>query len=224
MAAIAGTVVATPSVTSASPTARRRSAGKREDRSSPTPTPSIARVATTNTNVGKFKARDFIYRISSGRRLPDSASRLEKLDCVAIRVFHLNLPAAGPDLHCISEGNSRLVEPIDVSGEIVNFQDHPVPPAGRLRPTVRHGTRTRGLWSAEQQLEFAERDRRECRQVLTLYREAKVLAVERDGVADIGDLIPDTVPLGRDTRCAGLIGYGRGFLLCSTHETLLDVS
>lgn len=49
----AGSVLAAPNATSASPTRRRRSAGSRSANNRPSPAASAARVASTNPNFGR---------------------------------------------------------------------------------------------------------------------------------------------------------------------------
>src|SRR5207249_2594768 len=71
----AGTVVAAPMAISIAPTARRRWAGIRSDRSRPMPTPSAARVLTMKPKVGRLRRTLFINTL---------LNRVEKLQVLAV--------------------------------------------------------------------------------------------------------------------------------------------
>jgi hypothetical protein len=68
-------------------------------------------------------------------RLP---SRLEQLDRIAVGIFDLCLLAAWTNLDLIAEMNSRIREHLNERREILDLQNHAIPPARFLLPPVRH--------------------------------------------------------------------------------------
>ena len=81
--------------------------------------------------------------------------RLEKLDRIAVRVLQQDLLAARSGLHLIAKTKSRRFQMLDPRGEIGDFKNDPIPPAGLLAMSARHRTRTRRAGTAEDELEIA---------------------------------------------------------------------
>src|SRR5687768_18515078 len=56
-------------------------------------------------------------------------SRLEELDRIPVRIFHLDLPASRPDLHLVAELHSGFLQRVDPLREIAHAEDHSIPAA-----------------------------------------------------------------------------------------------
>src|SRR4029453_1684882 len=149
----------------------------------------------------------------------DLSGRLEELDRVAVGIFHLNLPPTGTDFHRVAELDACVFQPLNVSGEIGSPKADAVPSARFLGPSIWHRARTRGLRSAEQELQVAERHRRKCRKLLMFQCEAKMLGVERYSATDVLDLIADAMQSESDFRSGTFIRYCRGRALIQIHES-----
>jgi hypothetical protein len=149
------------------------------------------------------------------------SSWLEELDRIAVRIFQLNLLTARTDLHRVAERQSGLFQPVNLCGEIGDLKDDAVPSARLLMASIWHGPGARRLRSAEQQLQIAERDSRECGKLLMFQREAKVLRVELHRAAHVPDLIAHAVHAESATLSGRVMGYGRGFSLGPIHKDLL---
>src|ERR1044072_5469613 len=54
--------------------------------------------------------------------------RLEQLDRIAVRILHLNLPAARTGFHPVAKPQSLALELSNPCGQVLHPQDHPVPP------------------------------------------------------------------------------------------------
>jgi hypothetical protein len=117
------------------------------------------------------------------------SSRLEELHRISVRIFHLDLPAAGSTLHLIAKLYSRLVQYVDLRRKVGYAKDDSVPSARRLGLTAGHRTRSRRARPAEQQREFSERHTRKCGELLMFQREAEMVLVEGSSPGDIGYLI-----------------------------------
>jgi hypothetical protein len=79
-------------------------------------------------------------------RLPQNSpllSRLEKFDRIAVRVLQQDLLTARAGLHLIAKMKSRRFQILDPRGEIGDFKNDPIPPAGLLAMSARHRTRAR---------------------------------------------------------------------------------
>jgi hypothetical protein len=69
---------------------------------------------------------------------------------------------------------SRCFQILDPQGEIGEFKDDPIPPAGLLAKSARHRTRTRRAGAAEDELEIAARDLSEGGRILSIKLEAEL--------------------------------------------------
>jgi len=63
-------------------------------------------------------------------------SSLEQLDRIAVRIFDLNLFAAGADLHFISKTQTRLFQVSDARRQILHLEKHTVPSARLLLTAI----------------------------------------------------------------------------------------
>src|SRR5262245_24756709 len=61
-----------------------------------------------------------------------SASRLEELDGIPVRIFDLNLSTSRAGLHLVAEPKSRVLQFSDEPRQIGDLQDDPVPAAALL--------------------------------------------------------------------------------------------
>src|SRR5688500_11654548 len=109
--------------------------------------------------------------------------RLEELDRIAVGIFQLDLPAARPDLHLVAETEARFLQRPDLRREVRDLQHYPIPATGFLLPPIGQRTRSRRPRPAQQDLEIADRDARECRQLLRFQLEAELPGIEGDGAA-----------------------------------------
>src|SRR5687768_15193942 len=119
--------------------------------------------------------------------------RLEELDRIAVGILELDLPAARSDLHFVAEVQPRFLQRPDLRREVRDLEDYPVPTAGFLSAPIGQRTRSRCPRPAQQDLEIADRDARECRQLLRFQLEAELPGIEGDGAADVLHQVPDTV-------------------------------
>jgi hypothetical protein len=72
------------------------------------------------------------FQVSHVMRTPDLLRGLEQLDWIAIRIFDVDLPAAGTDFHVIAKMNPGRFQRAGERREICHAEDDAVPPAGRL--------------------------------------------------------------------------------------------
>jgi hypothetical protein len=117
----------------------------------------------------------------------------------------LYLFAAGAYFHLIAKMKSSLLHRRYPSRKIGDLKDHSVPSAGFLVVTIRHRARTRGPRTAEYELEIADRDLGECRQILMVDCETKLLTIKGDRAANVLHLIPNT-PQSQDEALPFLYG------------------
>src|SRR6187402_844481 len=106
------------------------------------------------------------------------SSRLEELDRIPVRVFHLDLSAARTSLHLIAELHSRVLQRLDLSWKIGHPKDHSIPSPRILGFTSGHRTRSRCSWPTEQQREISERHTRKRGELLMFQLEAEMVRVE----------------------------------------------
>ena len=64
------------------------------------------------------------------RHRPDSLSRLEQLDRIAVRIFQLDLLAARADFHVVAKMESGLFQLRDPRSEIGHLKNHAIPSTG----------------------------------------------------------------------------------------------
>src|SRR5262245_7389591 len=137
------------------------------------------------------------------RRVASSlVSRLEELDRIAIRVLQQDLLPTRSNFHLIAKTEPRRFQSLDPRGEVGDFKDDPIPPAGLLALSAGHRTGTRRARAAEDKLEMAARDLSECGQTLAIKLEAELLRIEVSRAAHILDLISDT-PKASDEASSG---------------------
>src|SRR5688572_24320557 len=84
--------------------------------------------------------------------------RLEQLDGIAVGILDLNLLAARTSLHVVSKIQASFLQGIDEPGKIADPKHDTIPSARFLLLAVRHRSRSRRLWAAEQNVHVAERD------------------------------------------------------------------
>jgi len=84
------------------------------------------------------------------------ASWLEQLNRIAVRIFNLNLFAAGPNLHVISQTQTRLLEVSNQGTQILHMKKHTIPSAGFLSTAIGHRPGARGSGTAQNQLEAVD--------------------------------------------------------------------
>src|SRR6516225_9567104 len=64
--------------------------------------------------------------------------QLEQLNRIAVRIFNLNLFAAGAYLHFISKTQTGLFQVSDARRQILHVKEYTVPSAGLLLTAIRH--------------------------------------------------------------------------------------
>src|SRR5262245_16061712 len=109
-----------------------------------------------------------------------SRCRLEQFDRITVRVLHLDLFPTRSDFHLVSKTSATLLERGDARWQILHVEDDAIPSARLLRPTIRHGSRTRSARSTENQLEVLDGHLTEGRQILVIELEAERGGVELD--------------------------------------------
>ena len=75
---------------------------------------------------------------------------LEQFNRIAVRIFQLDLLAAGTHFHLIAKPEPGLFQCCDMSGKIGNLKDHPVPSPGLLVMTTWHRPGPRGPGTTEE--------------------------------------------------------------------------
>jgi RNA polymerase sigma-70 factor (ECF subfamily) len=123
----------------------------------------------------------------------ESASRFEEFDRVPVRVLDLNLAATGPRFHLVAKPSGGLFQFRNESRQIADLQHDTIPAARFLLLAIRHGPRSGGTRTAEQNLRVTQRDACECRELLMLQLEPEVLRIERDRSSDIRYLISNAM-------------------------------
>jgi len=118
---------------------------------------------------------------------------LEQLDRISIRIFELNLPPAGSNLHLISEGRAVSPKVGDMSRQVRHAEYDAIPPAGLLLPPIGQRPRPGRTRPTENELEGAERDLTERGQMLKVEIETEVTRVELDRARDVAHLVADAV-------------------------------
>ena len=73
-----------------------------------------------------------------GRRVTHSPRGLEKLDRIAVRIFELNLPAAGTRFHRVAQMQPGSPERLDACRKVGHAEDDSIPSTGLLPPAVGH--------------------------------------------------------------------------------------
>ena len=68
--------------------------------------------------------------------------RLKQLDRIAVRIFDLDLAAAGTGLHLVAKTDAFALECGNTTGEIRNSEHHTIPSAGLLALTIWQWTRS----------------------------------------------------------------------------------
>ena len=122
-----------------------------------------------------------------------SASRLEKLDRISIRILDLDLSTARPRLHLVAKSKSGLLEFGDEAWKIRDLQHDSIPAAWLLLLAIRHRPRAGRAGTTEQDLRVTEGDVRKCRQLLVLHCEPEMLRIKRDRSSHILYLIADAM-------------------------------
>ena len=140
--------------------------------------------------------------------------RLEQLDRIAIGIFYLDLLAAWAGLHVIAKTKACFLQLLNAGVDVVDAQDHAIPPAGFLALSVWHGTRARRAATAEKNLDGSDRHSGEIRKLLVLQLEAELLCVKRDRALHVINLVSNAVKiqdkvLVGDGGCFALAGFFR---------------
>src|SRR5262249_34978729 len=112
------------------------------------------------------------------------------------------------DLHRVAKADPTFLELPDAGRQISRLEDDAIPAAGLLVAAVRHRPRTRRAWAAENQLEPAQGNLTERRQVLMGQRESQHGGIEFDRAADVLHLVSDA-PRTLDHRRTGALGVAR---------------
>jgi hypothetical protein len=115
--------------------------------------------------------------------------RLEQLDGIPVGVFQLDLFPGRADFHLVAKTQARLLQRRDKRGQVRSAKHHAIPSARLLTMPIGHRPGARGLWSAQQQLQRAERNIGKGRQLLMPGLETKALRIEVDRLSDVLDLV-----------------------------------
>jgi len=67
-------------------------------------------------------------------------SRFKQFDRIAIRIFKLDLLAAGSILHLIPKNYPSFLQRFDLGGQVFNLQNYPISTSRFWLATVRHHT------------------------------------------------------------------------------------
>jgi len=99
---------------------------------------------------------------------------------VAVRVFQLDLLAAGALLDLVAGAETGLLHRLDVCRQVIDLEDDPVPPARLLLAAIGQGPGPRTLRAAQPESGAPVRDACEghARAELLLHLEAQVLRIE----------------------------------------------
>src|SRR5687767_12946340 len=84
------------------------------------------------------------------------ARRLEQLDGIAVGILQLDLFTGWTDLHLVAKTQAHLLQVVDAGQEILDAQDHAIPPAGFLALATGHRPRTGRSRAGEVNLERRE--------------------------------------------------------------------
>jgi len=83
-------------------------------------------------------------------------SRLEQLQRVSVRVFDLDLFAAGSYFHLIAEVQTRMSQLIDSGWQVLDLKDDSIPASGFLMAAIGHGPGARGPRAAEDEFQISD--------------------------------------------------------------------
>jgi hypothetical protein len=86
----------------------------------------------------------------------DLGSGLEEFDRITVRIFDLDLFAAGAYFDLVPEMEPGLLQHLNQAAKIRYLKHNPVPSAGLLLTAIWHRTRTRGSMTTKDKFEISD--------------------------------------------------------------------
>src|SRR5687767_10393660 len=112
-------------------------------------------------------------------RTRGSARRLEELDGIPVRIFDLDLTAAGTAQHLVAKVDASLLQGVDALRQVGDPKHDAVPSARFLGLAIREGARPGGPGAAEQNRHALQRHAGKGRRMRVIELETELLRIKR---------------------------------------------